>query len=184
MKKILLAALICAMMSLAGCDKLKHDFEVNNVKFTFDTTVTDNAATTHAAVATRAGTDNTFAVTSIVELSDMGSSELIEYAHKVNSVVVNHTLLNITAVPAGNYNVANVTLTANGVAGSFVVPSYTLGSAFTPPANMNSYTAALFKKLISAKQVTVTITGQTDAPVGTEIKISYESDLLIKASVL
>jgi len=184
MKKIMIAALVCAMTSLASCDKLKHDFNVNNVKFAFDAPVTGNAATTHAAVATRAGTDNTFTVNRVVDISEMGSSEIVEYANKINSVVVNSTLLKITAVPAGNYDVANVTLTADGVAGSLVVPSYTLGGAFTPPANMNAYTSALIMKLISAKKVTVTITGQTDAPAGTTINISYESDLLIKASVL
>jgi len=185
MKKILFAALVCAMTSLASCDKLKHDFNVNNVKFAFEAPVTGNTATTYAAVTTRAaGMDNTFTVTRQVDISEMGSSEIVEYANKVNSVVVNNTLLKITVVPSGNYSVADVTLTADGVAGSLVVPAYTLGGAFTPPANMNAYTSALIMKLVSAKKVNVTITGQTDAPTGTTINISYESDLLIKASVL
>ena len=184
MKKILLAALICAMTSLAGCDKLKHDITVNNVKFAFDTTVAGNAATTYQAVATRAGTDNTFTVTRTVNISEMGSSEIMEYKGKITNVIVNRSLLNITTNPAGSYSVADVTVTADGVTGSLLVPSYTLGDDFNPPANMITYTTALVKELIKAGTVSVTVAGKTDAPAGTTINISYESDLLLKASVL
>ena len=180
----MIAALTCAMMSLASCDKLKKDFTVKNLKFDFEAPVSGNAATTHQAVVTRAGLDNSFTVNRTVDISEMGDPDVIEYAKKIDKVSVNRTLLNITVVPAGNYSVANVTLTAVGIAGSLVVPSYTLGGAFTPPENMENYTAALIIKLLSTKEVTVTITGQTDAPVGTVINISYENDLLLTASVI
>jgi len=187
MKKMLIAALICAMVSPIGCDKIKdatsRDFTVNNVKFDFSA-VTEGAAASAPAVEMRAETSNTFSVTRVVNLSEIGSSDVVEYAGKISKVVANSSLLNITASPSGTYSVANVTVTAEGVSGSLLVPSYTLGGAFTAPANMSAYTSAFIMKLLTSKTVTVTVSGQTDAPVGTTIRISYESDLLFTASLL
>jgi len=140
-----------------------------------------------AAVAsgiTRAGTANSFTVTRTVNISELGSSELDEYANKISNVVVNSSLINVTIVPAGSYTVSNLTVSAAGVSGSLVVPSYTVGGAFTPPSNMFTYTATLIMKLIEAKSLTVTVSGDTDAPVGTTVNISYENDLIFTASLL
>ena len=176
------------MMSLASCDQLKDavsfDIKVNNVKFAFAAPASDNAAETRGAVVTRAGTDNTFTVTRTVSIAEMGSSEIVEYAGKISNVAVNSSLLKITASPSGSYTVADVTVTAEGVAGTLAVPSYALGNAFTSPANMNAYTTAFVMKLLSTKTLTVTVSGKTDAPAGTLINISYESDLVLTASLL
>jgi len=185
MKKIIIAALTCAIVSLVSCDKLKdtlsHDIKVNKVKFDFTAITSDGTDT--KAVSTRA-TTNTFAGTRTVDISEIGSSELMEYAGKISKVAVNSTLLNITANPSGSYTVTNLTLTADGVPGSLIIPSYSLGSAFTPPSGMDAYTSAFIMKLLAAKTVTVMVSGQTDAPAGTTIQISYESDLVFTASVL
>jgi hypothetical protein len=187
MKKIFFAALTCAMVSLTSCDKLKdatsRDIKVNNVKFEFAAT-SSNATGTRGAIETRVGTDNTFTVTRLVNITELGNAEITEYAAKISKVAVNSPLLKITASPSGSYTVADVTVTAEGVTGTLSVPSYTLGSAFTPPTNMNAYTAAFVTKLISAKLVSVTVSGKTDAPAGTVVRISYESDLLLTASLL
>jgi len=187
MKKMLIAALVCAMVSSVGCDKIKdaasRDFNVKNVKFDFSA-ITEGAAASASAVGMRAETPNTFSVTREVNLSEIGSSDLMDYAGKISKVAVNSSLLNITASPSGSYSVANVTVKADGVSGSLLVPSYTLGGTFTAPANMNAYTSTFIMKLLSAKTITVTVSGQTDAPAGTTIRISYESDLLFTASLL
>ena len=186
MKKIFFAALTCAMVSLASCDKLKdatsRDIKVNNVKFEF--AATSSNAETRGAVETRAATDNTFTVTRLVNITELGNSEIIEYAGKISKVAVNSPLLKITASPPGNYTVSDVTVIAEGVAGTLSVPSYTLGNAFTPPTNMNAYTVAFVTKLLSAKLVSVTVSGKTDAPAGTVIRISYESDMVLTANLL
>ena len=187
MKKIYFAALACAMMMFASCEKLKdatsRDIKVNNVKFEF-AAESSNAAEVRGSVVTRAGTDNIFTVTRTVSIAEMGSSEITEYAGKISNVAVNSSLLKITASPQGNYTVTDVKVAAEGVAGTLDVPSYTLGSVFTPPANMNAYTAAFVMKLLAAKTVSVTVSGKTDAPAGTVINISYESDLVLTASLL
>ena len=184
----MIAALACAMMSLPGCDKMKdavsRDIKVNNVKFAFEAPVSSNAAETLLAVTTRAGTENSFSVTRTVDISEMGNSEIIEYANKIKKVTVNTSLLVITTSPAGSYTVTGVKVTATGVGGELSVPSYTLGSAFTPPDEMNTYTAAFITQLLFAKTVTVTVSGKTDAPAGTVINISYESNLVFTVSLL
>lgn len=181
-KKIMIFALTCAMVSLASCDKIKEatsrDFKVNNVKFDFTATPTTGTGLM------KAETLNTFSVARSVNISELGSSDVTEYAGKISKVVVNSSSLKITTVPAGAYTVANVTVTAEGVSGSLLISSYTLGDTFTPPSNMNTYTSALIMKLLSAKTVTVTISGQTDAPTSATILISYESNLLFTASLL
>jgi len=188
MNKKLFAALTCALMVFVSCDKLKdatsHDFNVSNVKFKFEAPTSGNAVAKQATIATRAGTDNNFTVTRIVNLSEMGNSDVIEYSKKISNVKVNSSQLNITSTPAGGYTVADVKVTAVGVKGELLVSSYTLGSTFSPPANMNAYTAAFVKELIKAGTVSVTVSGKTDAPAGTTININYESDLVLTASVL
>ena len=189
MKRILFAALLCAMTSLTGCDKLKdavsRDIKVNNVKFEFNATASDNMATSSAAVATKAGgMDNSFTVTRSVNISELGNSDLEEYASKINKIMVNSSLLNITTVPAGSYSVSDVTITAVGVTGSLSIASYTLGGVFTPPANMISYTIAFVDKLLHDKTITVTVTGKTDAPSGTVVNVSYESDMVFTVSLI
>jgi hypothetical protein len=42
---------------------------------------------------------------------------------------------------------------------------------------------AFIMKLVGSGSVSVTVTGKTDAPAGTTINISYESDLLFTASI-
>ena len=188
MKKIMIAALICAMTSLAGCDKLKdatsRDIKANKVTFKFEAPTSSNAAATLTAVVTRAGTDNTFTITRTVLLSEIGSSDLEEYRNKISKVAANNSLLSITTTPSGSYSVADVTVKTVGVDGELLVPSYTLGGAFTPPANMNTYTGQFVTRLVNTGSVTITISGKTDAPAGTTINISYETNLVFTASLL
>jgi len=188
MKKILLAALTCAMVSLTGCDKLKdavsRDIKVNNVKFEFAATTNDDAVETLSAVTTRAATLRTFSVTRTVDISEMGNSEIMEYASKIKNVEVNSSQLTVTASPAGNFTVSNVLVKAVGVAGEMSVPSYTLGNAFPTPDGMDSFIGAFISKLLTAKTVSVTVSGQTDAPAGTTINVSFESNLILTASLL
>ena len=185
MKKLILLA--AAMILLAGCNKIKEvtskKFTVNDVKFNFSANV-DNTAAAAMSGMTRAGTTNSFTVTRTVNISELGSSELEEYASKISEVAVNSSLINVTINLEGNYTVTNLTVSAAEVPGSLVVPSYTVGGAFTPPSNMFTYTATLIMKLIDAKSVTVTVKGDTDAPIGTTVNISYENDLIFTASLL
>ena len=184
MKKVLIAALTCAMVvSLTSCDKIKEalsrDITVNNVKFDFPIQVVGEDMR-----ATRDGTMNPFSVTREVDISEISSSEVMEYASKISKVTTNSSLLSVTAVPAGSYSVANVKISTVGIPGEIIVPAYTMGSSFTAPANMNDYTSALIMKLLTAKKLTVTISGETDAPVPTTLNISYESDLVFTVGLL
>ena len=191
MKKNLIYALLCAILSLNGCDKIKEvtskDFTVNNINLDF-TAVTENMpalSNSSADVSMRAAAAamSTFSVTRTVDISELGSSELAEYASKISKVVVNAATVSVTTNPSGNYTVSNLKISATGVSGSLEIPSYTIGSAFTAPSNMNSYLANLLLKLTNDKKVTVTVSGQTDALPGTTIKVSYESDVLFTASL-
>ncbi len=193
MKRLLSFALLSAVM-LAGCDKLKDatskDFTVNGVRFEFNAEVESAAlksagAEVHAAVTTRAGEMNPFSVTRTVSLSEISSSELIEYKKMIDKVKANSSLIEVTVTPSGSYSVANLTIEATGVAGSpLTVPSLSVGGAFTPPAGMDAFTSAFVMKLITTGSVQVTVSGMTDAPAGTTVGISYENDLLFTASLL
>ena len=187
MKKYLFIAVLFAGTMLAGCDELKNatsiDIKVDNVKFEFTADVVSGVSQSSALTATRADTPNSFTVTRTVDVSEVGSAQLTEYIDKVGKVVANNSLITLTANPAGTYSVSNLTVTAVGVSGSVVVPSYTMGGTFTAPANMATYTNAFLMKLVSVKKIDVTVKGNTNAPVGTEINISYESDLIFTASL-
>ena len=183
-------AVAIAMVSLAGCDKIKDatsiDIEANNVKFDFSAVVEEaaEAQANAAAVMRRTAVINTFSETRTVDISELSSAELEEYANKITNVTASSPVIEVTMSPAGAYAVENLTFTAEGVANSLVVPAYTIGGEFTPPANVNTYMAAFIMKLLTAKTVEVTISGMTDAPKGTTVTISYGSDLVLKASLL
>ena len=187
MKKLFIMAAI-AGVALAGCDKLKEaassDFTVDDVTFNFSADVDNGAEAATKSGGTRASAANSFTVTRTVNISEIGSPDVVEYASKISKVMVNSSLLNVTTTPAGSYTVTNLTVSAVNVSGSLVIPSYTVGGTFTPPSNMNSYTATFITALINAKSVSVTVSGETDAPTGTTVNISYENDLVFTAKLL
>ncbi len=188
MKKLIFLALL-AMVSLVGCDAIKeattYDITANNVKFDFSAITSGDAVSKNGAtVMSREGAMNSFIETRTVDISEIGNSELAEYANKITKVLVKNSLLNISMNPSGEYIIENLTITAVGVEGSLVIPSYTVGSNFVGPATMNTFTTNLFKKLIRDKSVTVTVSGQTDAPTGTTVKVSYQSDVVFTASLI
>jgi len=188
MKTMIFFALMCTSLSLISCDKIKEatsqDFKVKNVSFNFTAESNDVSTTSGGDVKTRAATSQSFTVTRTVNMSEIGSNDVMEYANKIKKVSVDNSLIRVTVNPAGAYTVENLTVTASGVSGSLVIPSYTIGNPFTLTSDMNAFTNTFIMKLLSAKSVSVTVTGMTDAPAGTTINISYESDLLFTASIL
>ena len=189
MKKIIFYALMCMSITLISCDKLKEatsiDFKVNDVSFDFETTSTTGTSSMPSdAMTLRAAATQSFAVTRTVNISEMGSSDVTEYADKIIKVRVDNSLIKVTVNPTGTYTIENLTIKAVGVSGSILVPSYTIGNTFTLTSEMNAFTNAFILKLLNDKSISVTVTGRTDAPVGTTINISYESDLFFTASLL
>ena len=187
MKKILIFALICTTVSLTGCGKIRNatsrEFTVNGVDFGF--TAITNSSDAVASGTRTAAEMSTFSVTRTVNISEIGDSDIIEYAKKISKVAVNSSVLSVTTDPWGDYTVENLTVSVAGVSGSpLVVPSFTLGDTFVPPAGMNSFTSSFIMKLLRDKSVTVTVSGETDAPEGTEVDIIYENDLVFTAKLL
>jgi hypothetical protein len=179
---------LCAMTSLMSCDKIKDatskDFTVDNVRFDFEAVVAGGVPKAAMAIVRTAETNNSFSVTRTVNLDEIGSDDIVEYADKISKVMVNSSLLHVTVSPADTHSVTNLTVTAAGVAGSLVIPSCTVGGDFTLPDNTKAYTTAFIMKLLSAGSLTVTVEGQTDAPAGTTINVRYENDLIFTASLL
>jgi len=185
-KKILISALICAILSLTGCDKLKRDFTVKNVKFSFSAVT--NADTPlrsgSSEMQTRVASLSSFTITRTVSLSEIGSSDVDKYSKNIDKVEVNSASVVVTANPPDNFTITDLTITAVAVAGSAVVPSYTIGNAFTAPSGLEVYIQAFVTKLVDANTIAVTVTGRSDAPAGTTIHVTYESSLLFTASLL
>ena len=180
-KGIILAAL--AMTTLAGCDKVTKDIDVDNVKFEF-TAVTENVANRSGLTIKSSGTTTSFSVTRKVDLSEFSTAEIVDYLDKINKVAVNNPVLKITMNPPGAYEITNFTLTAEGVKGSLDIASYKIGDEFVPPSGMKKFTSDFIMKLISEKSLSVTVSGETNAPAGTTVKISYESDLVVTVDLL
>ena len=176
LKKGLLMAALTVILS-AGCESLKDsvttDIDAENVKLEF-TAVTES----------KKSETSSFSVTRTVNIAELSYEEIVEYAEKIDKVTVNSSGFSAEVTPAGSYTITNLTVTAEGVPGSLSVPSYTVGEAFAAPAGMNDYTALFIMKLIGEKSLTVTVSGETDAPAGTTVTISYESDLVFKVKVL
>jgi len=182
MKKVFIMAAL-AMASLAGCDKVTHDFTVENVKLNFEAITVDNEAAKSAMTGTAIDAKTKFSVKREVNLAEITSSELMEYKDRITKVAVDNLSLKVTFEPAGNYTIEDLTLTADGVSGSLDIPSYKAGDDFIPPSNLNSFTSAFFKKLISAGKLEVTVEGITDAPKGVKVKVCYEYDLVFTAKL-
>jgi len=195
MKKFNYFALMCMVLSLAGCDKVKDalstEFTVKGVSFEFTAESQTGTATMSAVVGkasasevtVRAAATQTFTETHTAYLADL-DAKIAEYADKIDKAKANSSLLTVTTTPAGVYTVENLTVTATGVTGSLVVPSYTMGAAFTLPATAQTFLEALVMKLVGSGSVTLTVTGKTDAPSGTVLKIKLESEVVFTASVL
>ena len=196
------------MMLLSGCDKLNEatsrDFKANNIQFDFTATAVDDVTTSSAsqstttsalpagvtalsaeqAVTTRAAATTSFSVTRTVDIAELNNADVIKYANKIKNVMANSSTVTVTTVPSGDYTVTGLTITAEGVPGSIVIPSYTIGGAFTAPADMNAFTAAFILKLLDVRSISVTVQGQTDAPAGTTININYKNDIVCTANLL
>jgi hypothetical protein len=182
MKKVFIFAAL-AMASLTGCDKVTHDFTVENVKFNFEAVTVDGATTKSAMTGTAADAQSSFSVTREVSLAEIGSTEFKEYLDRISKVMVDNSLLEVTFNPAGVYTIYDLIFTAEGVSGSLVVPSYKLGDAYTAPTNLNTYMSAFIMKLKDAEKIKVTVAGKTDAPTGVRVKICYEYDLVFTAKL-
>jgi len=175
-KKGLLMAALTVILS-AGCENLKDsvatDIDVKDVKLVF-TALTESGKSETSS----------FSVTRTVNIAELSNDEIVEYAEKIDNVTVNSSAFSAVVTPAGSCTITNLTVKAEGVPGSLSVPSYTVGETFAAPAGMNGYTALFIMKLISEKSLTVTVSGETDAPAGTTVVISYENDLVFKVKVL
>jgi hypothetical protein len=180
MKKLLIPVLVCAMLSLVNCGKVKDaltvDIKVDDVKFNFPVAV-DNVTK-----AMRAGEMMPFSETFTVNLSDLGSSDVMKNADKISNVAVNNAQLKVTFEPQGNYTVKNLKVSVVGV-GALELPSYTIGGALTPPSNLNKFIGDFIMKLIRDKSFTVTVEGESDAPAGI-LNISCQSNLVFTAKLL
>lgn len=181
MKKVIILAAL-AIASLTSCDKVTTNIEVDDVTFDFEAITAGSPSS--SSISRNAAMTSTFSVTRSVSLAEIGSSELMKYADRITKIAVNSSLLKVTIEPSGEYTVTNLTVSAVGVPGSLVVPEYVIGDVFTPPANMETYTIAFIMKLLNNEPIEVTVSGQTDAPTGVKVKISYENDLVFTAKVL
>ena len=187
MKKVIILAAL-AMTSLAGCDKVKDatskDIKVDNVKFDF-TAVTEGGASKSGAMIKTSEEMSTFTVTRTVELSELNSPEVTQFANKIIKATVSDSKVTATMTPSGEFFISYLTISAKDVTDSpLVIPSYTVGELFKPTAAMKSFTSALFMKLMKDQQVSVTVSGETNAPEGTTVTVSFENDMVFTINLL
>ena len=187
MKKIFFYSLMCMSMSLISCDKIKDatskDFKVNNVSFDFTAKAGTSTMSTPVMSLRSEGVTQSFSETRTIDISELGSSEVTEYKNKISQVAMDHSLVKVTADAPGTFIVENLTLMSPAIPGSMVIPSYTLGGTLSLTQAMEAYMILLVMKLVGDKTVTVTVSGLTNAPPGTTLSISYESDMIFTASV-
>ena len=189
---VLVILAIFAVM-LAGCDKddATIDFKADDVQFDLSGIEVNSGSGSGSSSVRASGAllsiataTNSFSETFTVDISEISSSDLTKYMDRISKVVANNSLLTISVTPPNEYSVVDLKVTVNGVPGSLDIPSYTMGEDFTPPSNMNAFTAAFIMKLINAGQADVTVSGKTDAPAGTKIDVFYECDLVFTAKLL
>jgi len=186
MKRIFILAAL-AMITLASCDKVKDatskDVTVNGVEFKFMAT-TAAVKSGGASIARSATTNSSFNITEELDISDLSDEEVIEYADKIRKIKVKSSQVKVTMNAPGKLTVTNFVISAEGVTGKITVPSYTVGDVFEPTKEMNEYTASLIEKLLKSKKLKVTVSGETDAPVGTIVTVSYKNDIVFTISLL
>jgi len=189
MKKVVILAAL-AISSLAGCDKIKDatskDIKVDGVKFDF-TAVTQEGGTKSVTMIKTSETETTtFTETRVVDIKEFNSQDVEEYRKKVNDVIADNSKVRVKTTPSGVYTVTNLTITAPVVqTESLVIPSLTVGGVFQSNKKLDEYMEAFATKVLDDKAVvTVTVSGEINAPKGTTVTVTYESDFVFKASML
>ena len=185
MKRVFFLA-IAATLLLAGCDDSKNptiDVNAKNVKIEF-TAITENGEGQPQNSTLKSETGSTFKVKRIVDIDEISTDEIAEYLERIKDVTVDNSQLEITLDPPGNFSVTNLIISATGIQDELKIPSYTIGGEFQPPANILAFSTALFFKLLFDRSLEVTVEGETDAPTGTTVNITYKNDLVLSVKVL
>jgi hypothetical protein len=182
-------AVAIATTSLAGCDKIKDatskDIKVNGVKFDFTAVTTEGGATKSGGmVKTDEPETSNFGVTRLVDIKEL-SPEVEEYCKQISNVEADNSRVTVTINSQDAFTVTNLKIAAPGVTGSpQVILLYTSGTVYEASPAMNTFMAALAKKLLDEK-VSVTVScDKIDVPADITVKISYESDMVFKAKLL
>ena len=172
MNRLFLLVAVVATVLLTGCDELKVEIPVDSVKFDFEAMT----RSPESSGVLKSGTMNPFSGTRTINLNDIEDADLKEYANKIIDVMLDnaYSQVNVTTVPLGDYSVFNLKVEIDGISEHLSIASYKVGDEFVPPANLSSFAAAFFVKLVKEDSFTVTVSGETDAPEGTIVHISYE----------
>jgi|GEM_PF-2266042 len=186
---------IVAVILFVGCDKVKEatsvDVKVDNVAFSFITPVassvqqpTGNTGQQILFASNQAQEEilNTFTVTRAINIDEIGSSDVKKYIDQISKVTAKQATVSISTDPAGIYTVSELKMFYEG-GSSLTIPSYKIGEAFTSPSELNAYISGFVGKLLSGGDIKVTVSGKTDALVGTSIIVKYETDLVFTASI-
>ena len=186
---------IVAVILFVGCDKVKEatsvDVKVDNVAFSFITPVassvqqpTGNTGQQILFASNQAQEEilNTFTVTRAINIDEIGSSDVKKYIDQISKVTAKQATVSISTDPAGIYTVSELKMSYEG-GSSLTIPSYKIGEAFTSPSELNAYISGFVGKLLSGGDIKVTVSGKTDALVGTSIIVKYETDLVFTASI-
>jgi len=166
------------MMLLTGCRIVDASISIETLAMplSFSALVFDPLPPPNTA-------DNAFSQTRGIKASDLGS--LVASAmYNITSATASNLKITVTSEPSANYTISNLLITSSGVSGSpFPIPTFQIGDPIPIPAGLNAFIGAYFMKVVDG-YADLTISGKTNAPVGTKIFVTIDNTLIFTYSFI
>jgi len=180
MKKNLFSALSCVMILLTGCRivdaTVSITIETVAMPLSFSALVFDPLPPPNTA-------DNAFSQTRGIKASDLNSI-VASAMYNVTAASASNIKITVTSEPYSNYSISNMLITSSGVSGSpFAIPNFQIGDPIPIPAGLDAFIGAYFLKVVDG-YADLTISGKTNAPVGTKIHVTIDNTLVFTYSFI
>lgn len=183
MKKLHIAIVFAVSLLTAGCSEFLDDAEGTNidaedVRFDFSATVEGSGQ------GELSDTPNRFTTFRSLTVSDIGSREVTERAGEITDIAIEETSLLVRASDGAEYLVKNLSIETDVTGSPQVIEKYLTGKEYRADWPMMEFVVRLVARLVKGDEMVVTITGNTDAPVGTRLDIDLNSEIDFEADPL
>ena len=101
----------------------------------------------------------------------------------IKSVKINDVVIRASAEGyEGSYEVKNFTIKSNAFS-DFVIPTYAFGDTFSSSNDLNNCIQNAFNSLIKGNDVTFTVSGETNLPVGAKMNYTITLNSVFEVSI-
>ncbi|MDR2890525.1 MAG: hypothetical protein LBV18_02830 [Alistipes sp.] len=173
MRKKHIATIVLSMFALVGCSEFlgdadSMDIDVDRVLFDFPATVEGSGSAGGEAV-------NSFTTFRTLDISDIGSRRVTEFADIIIGLEVERASLIVSALDNREYLIKNLSVMADVPDSPQVIETTLTGRESVAGEGMRNFIREIVSRLVAGDEVVVSISGHTDAPADTRLNIDLES---------